>query len=220
MSGENTEQTTETVNPADSEQVTETVVETPPEGTTATDTTSDAELPEWAREKIAKANREAANLRKRLKEAEPAITAAQAAKDAQMTELDKANERLTAADQRAEKFRDRAIRGEAKALAADFANPDVAVRLLGDLTGYVDDDGEIDTARIKSDLTNLLKTDPYLGRVQEQAGMKPNRAQGQSGGEPLSDDQRAKQAQSRGDWKAAAAIKADQLLKLSQQQNH
>lgn len=220
MSADSTaEQTTDSTTSVDSEQVTDTTVETPSEATGATGN-SDSDLPEWAREKIAKANREAANLRKRLKEAEPVIEAAQAAEDAKKSEIDKANERITAADQRAEKFRDRAVRGEAKALAADFANPDVAVRLLGDLNGYVDNDGEIDTDRIRTDLTELLQREPYLGRAADvQAGMKPNRAQGQSGGEPLSDDQRAKDAQARGDWKTAAVIKADQLLKLSQQQN-
>ncbi|WP_040815061.1 hypothetical protein [Nocardia concava] len=133
------------------------------------------------------------------------------------TDLERAQDEAKRLTERADSFRDRAVRGEAKALATDFANPDVAVQLLGGLSGYIDDQGDIDTDRIKSDLDALLKREPYLARVQEPTGMRPNPAQGQSGSAPLTASQQAAEAQSRGDWKAAGAIKADQLLKLAQQ---
>lgn len=47
------------------------------------------ELPEWARKKLDKANREARNLRERLKAQEPMVAAAQEAEREQMSELDR-----------------------------------------------------------------------------------------------------------------------------------
>lgn len=46
-------------------------------------------LPEWARTKLRKANNEAQNLRARLREQEPLVTAAQEAERAQMSELER-----------------------------------------------------------------------------------------------------------------------------------
>ena len=52
-------------------------------------------LPEWARKKLDKANREAKNLRDRLKDQEPMVAAAQEAERAKMSELERANADLT-----------------------------------------------------------------------------------------------------------------------------
>ena len=54
----------------------------------------DDDLPEWAKDKIRKANNEAKNLRQRLKDQEPLVTAAQEAERAKMSELDRANNDL------------------------------------------------------------------------------------------------------------------------------
>ncbi|MBF6459810.1 hypothetical protein IU433_12260 [Nocardia puris] len=133
----------------------------------------------------------------------------------QQTELERAQNEAQRLAGRADSFRDRAVLGEAKALAGDFANPEVAVRLLGDLRGYVDDDsGDIDTDRIKADLDTLLQREPYLARAQAPAGMRPNPAQGQSGAPALTPSQRAQEAARTGDWKAAGAAKSDLLLQL------
>ena len=51
--------------------------------------TPEDELPEWAKEKLRKANSEAKNLRNRLKEQEPLVSAAQEAERAKMSELDR-----------------------------------------------------------------------------------------------------------------------------------
>lgn len=51
--------------------------------------TPEDELPEWAKEKLRKANSEAKNLRTRLKEQEPLVSAAQEAERAKMTEVDR-----------------------------------------------------------------------------------------------------------------------------------
>lgn len=77
---EQVEETTETP------EVTETETpapETEPE-------VKDDDLPDWAREKLRKANNEAKNLRDRLKAQEPLVTAAQEAERAKMSELDRA----------------------------------------------------------------------------------------------------------------------------------
>lgn len=78
-----------------------------------------------------------------------------------------AEERLTdektKAEARAAKATQRAVAAEVRALAAgaEFADPTDA-QLLGDLTVYVDDDGEIDTERIETDLADLLTRKPHL----------------------------------------------------------
>lgn len=60
----------------------------------------------------------------------------------------------------------RIVRSEIKALAAEsFADPADAVLNL-DVTDYeVDDDGNVDEARLKSDLAALLKRKPHLAKV-------------------------------------------------------
>lgn len=131
------------------------------------------------------------------------------------TDLERAQEEAKRLSETATAFRTRAVLGEAKALATDFANPAVAVQLLGDLSGYVGEDGDIDGDRIKSDLADLLKREPYLARVQEPAGMRPNPAQGQSGKPPLTASQQARESEKAGDWRKASAVKADQLIQLS-----
>jgi hypothetical protein len=60
-----------------------------PEETSEEADPKDDELPDWAKDKIRKANNEAKNLRQRLKEQEPLVTAAQEAERAKMSELDR-----------------------------------------------------------------------------------------------------------------------------------
>ncbi|OBB15469.1 hypothetical protein A5731_00430 [Mycolicibacterium conceptionense] len=92
------EDTTET------QEVTEVETETPdPE---ADPEPSGDDLPDWAKEKLRKANSEAAksrveakSLRQKLKEQEPLVTAAQEAERAKMSELDRANADNTALKQ-------------------------------------------------------------------------------------------------------------------------
>lgn len=56
----------------------------------------DQELPDWVKAKLSKANREAEGLRKRLKEAEPIISAAKEAEEAQKSEAQRNAEALAA----------------------------------------------------------------------------------------------------------------------------
>lgn len=83
---------------------TETEQEVTPEAPEATETPQekpeeaepkDDDLPDWVKAKIQKANNEAKNLRQRLKDQEPLVTAAQEAEREKMSELDRANNDLT-----------------------------------------------------------------------------------------------------------------------------
>ncbi len=58
--------------------------------------TKDDDLPDWAKDKLRKANNEAKNLRERLKAQEPLVAAAQEAERAKMSELDRATADNTA----------------------------------------------------------------------------------------------------------------------------
>lgn len=58
---------------------------------------NEGELPEWARKKLDKANREAHNLRTRLKDQEPLVAAAQEAQRANMDDLQRATADLESA---------------------------------------------------------------------------------------------------------------------------
>lgn len=134
-------------------------------------------------------------------------------------EMTKATELATANEERANAFRDRAVAAEVRAAAREFANPDDAVALLGDLSGFVKD-SEIATEDIASAVSKLAEDRPYLLGAGHQGPrrMAPNPAQGQSGAPNLTPTQAAKAAEGKGDYKAAASAKADQLLQLRNSQ--
>lgn len=92
-----------------SEEIT-TPVEEAPEATTPDEPFDEAR----ARTKIEKANREAAALRARLKEAEPLLAKARELEEAQKTAEQRATEALTAAERRA-------VEAEAKLMRAEVA---------------------------------------------------------------------------------------------------
>ena len=81
----------------------------------------------------------------------------------QKTETEKLAQRVEEAEKRAVQLRDRAVKAEVKALAADFADPSDAALFL-DLTKYAGE-GDIDTDAIKTDLADLLKTKPHLAKA-------------------------------------------------------
>ena len=187
---------------------------------TASDINSNAtETVEELRSKLAAYKEIASTQEKRAKENAAKAKQFDELTTAQMSELERAQDEAKRLAAQAESFRTRAVVGEAKSLAAEFANPTVAVTLLGDLSGYVDDQGEIDSTRLKTDLDALLEREPYLARVQAQPGMRPNPAQGQSGAPPLTPSQRVKESERAGDFARAKALKADMLLQMKSQTN-
>ena len=129
---------------------------------------------------LRKKNSEAANLRKRLKELEPAAAELQRIKDAEKTESERLNDQLTRANEQVAKTRQRLVRTQVQALAmAGFADPEDAVGAL-DLDSYIDSDGDIDEAAIKADLDALLERKPHWAKSQPQEGPRrpaPDRTQ-------------------------------------------
>lgn len=62
----------------------------------------------------------------------------------------------------------RLVRAEVRAAAAGkLADPDDAAFLIGDLAGYVDGDGEVNTKAIAKAIDALVNAKPYLGVRQE-----------------------------------------------------
>lgn len=133
-----------------------------------------------AEAKIRKANSEAANLRKRLKELEPKAAELQAIKDAEKSESERLNDQLTRANDQIVKTRQRLVRTQVQAMAgAGFADPEDAVGAL-DLDSYIDSEGDIDTSAIEADLQALLERKPHWAKAQPQEGPRrpaPDRTQ-------------------------------------------
>jgi hypothetical protein len=164
------------------------------DGTESTDDAqeADAEVEEkpfdrkQAEAKIRKANSEAQNLRKRLKELEPKAAELQAIKDAEKSESERLNDQLEAAKTQITKTRQRLVRSQVQALAgtatddrAAFADPADAFGEL-DLDSYIDGEGDIDEAAIEADLQALLQRKPHWARVQPPEGPRrpaPDRTQ-------------------------------------------
>lgn len=79
---------------------------------------------------------------------------------------------------------DRLVKAETRALAAElkFRNPALAVATV-DLSGVkVNDDGSVDAAAIKTALTALATSDPYLVDDGKKPGPRPDLSQGGGGG--------------------------------------
>lgn len=126
-----------------------------------------------------KARKQAAQARTKLREAEPLAAQARALQDASRTEQERAAAAAQAAEARVQAANRRLVSAEVRAHAArDFADPDDAAAFL-DLDSYIDDDGDVDTNAIQSDLADLLQRKPHL--AVKQNGMRPDLSQGTSG---------------------------------------
>jgi hypothetical protein len=97
----------------------ETTPETPaapaPEATQQTPEPNVDTLPEWAREAISKANKEAANYRTRVRELEPQAAKARELEEAQQTEAERIAARATAAERERDEARADGLRYKAAA---------------------------------------------------------------------------------------------------------
>jgi hypothetical protein len=163
-------------------------VETEPQETATAPEAEQAPTDPWAdpaaaRKEIEKLRKESAGWRTKYQETKPLAQKAQELEDAKKTEQERLTEQLTAAEQRMQSFRQRAVRSEVKALAAaEFADPEDAHAFL-DLNSYVDDDGDVDTAAIQQDLKDLLKRKPHLAKPADTSPRAPkaDRTQGSSG---------------------------------------
>jgi hypothetical protein len=170
----------------------DTVEEAATEGNDSTEAAEDAQEADAGAEekpfdrkqaeaKIRKANSEAANLRKRLRELEPKAAELQAIKDSEKSESERLNDQLARANEQIASTRQRLAKSRVQALAGgSFADPEDAVGAL-DLDSYIDSDGDIDEAAIEADLQALLERKPHWAKpAQPQEGPRrpaPDRTQ-------------------------------------------
>ncbi|MFM9589905.1 hypothetical protein ACKI1J_14720 [Streptomyces scabiei] len=139
-----------------------------------------------AEAKIRKANSEAANLRKRLKELEPKAAELQRIKDSEKSESERLNDQLNRANEQIAATRKSLVEARVQALAgaqvgdrAAFTDPEDAIGQL-DLTSYIDESGSIDETAIEADLQALLERKPHWAKAQPQEGPRrpaPDRTQ-------------------------------------------
>ena len=139
-----------------------------------------------AEAKIRKANSEAANLRKRLKELEPKAAELQRIKDSEKSESERLNDQLAHANEQIARTRTRLVEARVQALAGSaagersaFTDPEDAVGQL-DLASYIDELGDIDEAAIEADLQALLERKPHWAKAQPPEGPRrpaPDRTQ-------------------------------------------
>lgn len=99
-----------------SEQTPETPAATAPEATTEQTAEQNVDqLPEWARDAISKANKEAANYRTKVRELEPLAQKAQQLEEAQQTEAERIAARASAAERERDEARAEGLRYKAAA---------------------------------------------------------------------------------------------------------
>lgn len=125
-------------------------------------------------EQVNKARSEAKNLRERLKAAEPQLAEYNRLVEASKSELDRAQEAAQTNAQRAQVLLDRTVNAEIRALASGFADPEDAATFLSGKQ-YADDDGNVDTAAIKADLSDLLSRKPHLAASEGGTGRRAPR---------------------------------------------
>ncbi|WP_069751573.1 hypothetical protein [Streptomyces sp. EN16] len=186
---------TESTEQQQAETGTEGTVEETATEESSTESTNDAQEAETedkpfdrkqAEAKIRKANSEAQNLRKRLKELEPAAAELQRIKDSEKSDTERLNDQLTRANEQITKTRERLAKARVQALAGAasedrpaFTDPEDAVGALN-LDSYIDGDGDIDEAAIEADLQALLERKPHWAKAQPQEGPRrpaPDRTQ-------------------------------------------
>lgn len=148
-----------------------------------------------ARAEIRKKNSEAANLRKRLRDLErenrelqPLAKRAKDADEANRSEAERLQSQLDAREREITKIRQRAVKSEVRAMAADSFADKTDPEALLDVDAYIGDDGEIDTDRIKADLEDLLDRKPHLAKPkpdpQQRRKPAPDRTQASGANQP------------------------------------
>ncbi|MBY0440980.1 MAG: hypothetical protein K2Q25_02395 [Mycobacteriaceae bacterium] len=152
------------------------------------------------------------NLRQELAaykaQAQPILDEHERLRRASQTELDRANEDIGALTTERDTWRARALRADAKELAARFIDTDAALALIGDLSAFTGPDG-LDKAQLIARLDQLAAEKPHLvAAAPKPPGFTPNRAQSQAGtgGGPLLDELIAA-AEKSGDFAASIALK-------------
>jgi hypothetical protein len=115
--------------------------------------------------------------------------------DRDKTDAEKLAEGKKTAEARAAKATARAVAAEVRAHAGEFADPSDTA-LLGDLSKYVNTDGDIDTDAIKTDLAALLESKPHLKKAAAgPRGPAPDPSQGRGGDNGPTDFSKASAAE-------------------------
>jgi hypothetical protein len=133
-----------------------------------------------AKKQAAEERRKAAELARKVADFE----------DRDKSELEKAQAKAERSEKQATEAVARSVRSEIKVAASGtFADASDAIDvLMRDPSKYVDSDGEIDTAAIESDLTDLLERKPHWAKpeptapvVEPKQKLKPDPGQGSRG---------------------------------------
>lgn len=166
---------------------------------------------------VGKARNEAKGLRDRVKALEPKAAEYEKLEAAAKTELERAEERAKAAEDKVQGVTRRAVTAEVKALAAtDFADPSDAAAFL-DLARYATGE-DIDTDAIATDLADLLTRKPHLRRGDGRRAPAPDPSQGSSARGAVSLDAQIAAAEKAGDVRATIRLKTAQGLAAGQPQ--
>jgi hypothetical protein len=141
-----------------------------PEATPAeTPPTNDLDSqPQWVKDEIAKARREAKNLRDRLKEAEPLVQQAREAEEANKTELQRAQER---AQQLETDLATATLSAERNGLAARYSIPEEHFRYIVGNTAEEREEAAVGIAHMLEAARGAQSTPPPTNRPIE--GLRP-----------------------------------------------
>lgn len=148
----------------------------------------------------------------KLDEAAPKLTEYDRLVAASKTDLERAQDAATTAAAQVQAANQRAVKAEVKALAApDFADAEDAAAFLATGT-YLTADGDVDTARIRTDLADLLARKPHLAKPQGTRVPAPNPAQGSSASGAPDLEAQIAQAQKSGDVALQVRLQNQKLL--------
>jgi hypothetical protein len=162
-----------------------------------------AEAERWKRQSRENETRAKSN-------AEAAKKLAQIEED-QKTEAEKAADRVAAAEARATKAAERAATSSIKAAATGrFADAQDAVDALA-RQNFLAADGEIDEDAIEAALVDLLERKPHWRAEPGSRTPRPDPSQGPRPGGTTGIEDRIREAQSKGDWKAVLALQNSKL---------
>lgn len=139
---------------------------------------------------------------------DPIVAEHEAQRLAALSAQDRLQEDLDKTAARELTWRDKAVQGEAKALAAGkFVHTQAALKLAGDLSEFATEDG-VDTVKLTARLEELAQEYPFLvAQATPPPGFTPNRGQGQSGTGQIPIDAQIDAAQKAGNFALSIALK-------------
>lgn len=147
---ESTTETTETAAEATAQEAGETTATKKPQSLDDLLSDLDEDRRKVILDQVGKSRAEAKNLRERLKAAEPKVTEYDRLAAASKTDLERAQEAITQEKTRASAALQRLASAEIRAALAGVVDDPAAIVEDLNLSKFVDDDGEVDTAAIEA----------------------------------------------------------------------